>query len=130
MALAFAVLLIYQYFFITPEPQKVQTPAQVEEKQETSPVLPAVPPPAITKTVLAPSQEKEIRVENELYTALLTNRGASIKRFELKNFKDKDGKNVALLQTPGVKPPLGIGATDDIELSDTPFVDNRQRSYP
>jgi YidC/Oxa1 family membrane protein insertase len=122
VALAFAVLLIYQYFFITPEPQKVQTPAQVEEKQETSPVLPAVPTPAITKTVLAPSQEKEIRVENELYTALLTNRGASIKSFELKKFKDKDGKNVALLQTPGVKPPLGIGATDDIELSDTPFV--------
>ena len=84
MALAFAVLLIYQYFFITPEPQKVQKPAQVEEKQEPSPVLPAVPPPAITNTALAPSQEKEIRVENELYTALLTNKGASIKRFELK----------------------------------------------
>lgn len=122
MALAFAVLLIYQYFFITPEPQKVQKPAQVEEKQEPSPVQSTVAPPAITTTTLAPSQEKEIRVGNELYTVLLTNRGASIKHFELKNYKDKDGKNVALLKNPGVKPPLGIGATDDIELSDIPFV--------
>jgi YidC/Oxa1 family membrane protein insertase len=122
VALAFAVLLVYQYFFITPEPQKVQKPAQVEEKQEPSPVQPAVSPPAITNSTLAPSQEKEIRVENELYAALLTNKGASIKHFELKHYKDKDGKNVALLKNPGGKPPLGIGVTDDLELSDIPFV--------
>ena len=95
VALAFAVLLIYQYFFITPEPQKVQNPAQVEEKQESSPAQPSVPLPAITKTAIAPSQEREIRVENELYTALLSNNGASIKRFELRNYQDKDGKNVS-----------------------------------
>jgi hypothetical protein len=49
----------------------------------------------------------------------LTNKGASIKRFELKKIKTKTEKRCLLKST--VRNSIAIGA-DDLELSDIPFV--------
>lgn len=119
IALAFAILFLYQYFFIKPEPQKVQKQAKVEKKEIPIPVEP--PEPTITKTKSMPFEEKEIRVETELYSAVFTTRGGTIKYYGLKKYKDKEGKNVVLLKSPGIKPPLGIGSKDDLELTDINF---------
>jgi len=125
VALAFFILLAYQYFFIKPEPQKIQEPAKVEEKpvaaeQQPSPVA-EKPAAAVSKAKSVPSEEQEIRVETDLYSAVYTTRGGTIKYYALKNYKDKDGKNVVLLKSPGIQPPLGLGSRDDFELTDTNF---------
>ncbi len=126
VALAFAILLIYQYLFIQPEPQKAPKQPAVAEKEapvteKPQPAIAITSPVPLPKTKSMPSEEKEIRVETELYSAVLTTKGATIKHHELKKHKDKDGKNVVLLKSPGIKPPLSIGSKDDFELADMTF---------
>jgi len=116
--LIFLVLFIYQYFFFKPEPQQVQKQAKVEEKkEEPKPSTPIKPP--VTKPLT--SEEKEIKVETELYSAVFTTRGGTLKYYELKSYKDKNGKNVVLLKEPGIEPPLAIGSKEDFDLSDINF---------
>jgi YidC/Oxa1 family membrane protein insertase len=127
VAVSFAILLLYQYFFVKPEPQKVQQQPAVAEKEKPAPAepqpapVPAPSPSSVSKPESVTSKEKEIRIENELYSAIFTTRGATIKYYELKKYKDNEGKNVLLLRSPGIKPPLGIGTKDDLELSDVNF---------
>ncbi|MDI6890518.1 MAG: membrane protein insertase YidC [Thermodesulfovibrionales bacterium] len=117
IALTFIVLFLYQYFFIKPEPRQVQEKERVEKKEEPAPVKPVELP--VPKRISP--EEKEIRVETELYSAVFTTRGGTLKYYEIKKYKDKEGKNVVLLKEPGMKPPLGIGSKDDLELSDVNF---------
>jgi YidC/Oxa1 family membrane protein insertase len=122
IALAFAILFIYQYFFIKPQPRKAQMPVKAEEKEKPLPKEPSETP--ITDVIKPPSipfTEKEIRVETELYSAVFTTKGGTLKYYEIKNYKDKDGKNVILLKKPGIESPLSIGAKDDFNLSDVNF---------
>lgn len=122
VALAFAVLLIYQFIFIKPEPRKI--PQQVvEEKQTTEETKVPEPPPVLEKNS-EPVTEKEIKVETPLYSARISSRGASLTHFELKGYKDKSGRNVVLLKEPGLKPSLGIGASDDFELAEVSYTVN------
>ncbi|MEW6416983.1 MAG: membrane protein insertase YidC [Nitrospirota bacterium] len=120
IALAFIILLLYQYFFIKPQPQQVQKQAKVEKKEvpkEPEQVMPAEI--SIPKGI--PSEEKEIRVETELYSTVFTTRGGTIKYYEIKPYKDKEGRNVVLLKNPGLISPLGIGSKDDFDLSGVNF---------
>ncbi|MBI5188479.1 MAG: membrane protein insertase YidC [Nitrospirae bacterium] len=117
IALAFAVLFLYQYFFIKPEPQQVQKQAKVEKKEEPKPIKPI----GVTVTKGIPSEEKEIRVETELYSAIFTTKGGTLKYYELKTYKDKEGKNIVLLKEPVIKPPLSLGSKDDFDIADVNF---------
>jgi len=117
IGLAFIIILLYQYLFTKPEPQKVQRKPVVEKKEEPAPVKPMeLPRP---KRILA--EEKEIRVDTELYSAVFTTRGGTVKYFELKKYKDEKGQNIILLKRPEMVPPLGIGITNDFEFSDLAF---------
>ncbi|MEW6001448.1 MAG: membrane protein insertase YidC [Nitrospirota bacterium] len=117
IALAFAILLVYQYFFIKPETQKIRKPVKVEKKEEAKPVAP------VERVIpeIMPSEEKEIRIETDLYSAVFTTRGATLKHYELKKYKDKDGRNVMLLKAPVIEPPLATGSKDDFDLSEVSF---------
>src|SRR4030042_5163419 len=117
VAISFVILFIYQYFFIKPEPQQVQKKTEIVKKGEPAPektVELSVPPKSA-------AEEKEIKVETEFYSAIFTTRGGTLKHYELKKYKDKDGKNVVLLKSPGLEPPLSIGSTDKFNLSDSDF---------
>jgi YidC/Oxa1 family membrane protein insertase len=117
VAISFVILFIYQYFFIKPEPQQVQKKTEVVKKEEPAPEKPvelSVPPKST-------AEEKEIKVETEFYSAIFTTRGGTLKHYELKKYKDKDGKDVVLLKSPGLEPPLSIGSTDKFNLSDADF---------
>jgi YidC/Oxa1 family membrane protein insertase len=120
LALAFIILLLYQYFFIKPQPQQVQKKAKVEKK-EVPEESKAVRPAEISIPEGIPSEEEEIRVETELYSTVFTTRGGTIKYYEIKPYKDKEGKNVVLLKNPGLESPLGIGSKDNFDLSDVNF---------
>jgi len=125
VAIAFAILLAYQYFFIKPVPQKDQNQPKVQEKAAPSVHLPS-PGTEVSSIPVSPEQGvstggKELRIETELYSAGFSTRGATLKHFELKKYKDKDGRDVVLLKSPGVEPPLAIGSKDDFNLSDVNF---------
>lgn len=120
IAISFLILFLYQLFFMKSEPQKSrQLPAK--EKQETIPAAPEVTKPDIPIPENTTFEEKEIKIETDLYSAIFTSRGASLKYYALKTYKDKNGENVVLLKNPGIKPPLSIGSKEDLELSDVNF---------
>jgi YidC/Oxa1 family membrane protein insertase len=121
VALAFVIILVYQYLFIKPEPQKVQKPPKVTETEKPVPAESSATAIMTPETKSVPSEEREIRVDTDLYSAVFTTQGATLKHYELKQYKDKDGKNVVLLKSPGMEPPLGIGSKDDFNLSNANF---------
>ena len=111
--ISFVILLGYQYFFIgpaqqqvepeqttvQPQPQQQQTQPQVTAPQpqiQSQPAAPTVPPVADQR----PAQE--IEIDNEVYTATISERGGVITSFLLKNFrqeKAEDSPAVNLVQT-------------------------------
>ena len=101
--LSFGVIILWARFF-GPKPQV--PPAQGNRPAMTAPATPgpATPPAANTAQAAAPatiapakpvnvaakseSQERTIVVENSLYRVEISNRGAVVKSWQLKNYKD------------------------------------------
>ena len=76
---------MYSKYF-NPEPNKILKQEHVKEK-EAPPVPIEAPEPAKTDIVMPeviPFEEKEIRVETDLYSAIFTTRGATLKHYSLK----------------------------------------------
>jgi YidC/Oxa1 family membrane protein insertase len=114
-ALLFIVILLgYQYFF---KPKTdTATSATTQSQSQTAPATtPASASPAVTTATgaspkaasvqssgaapaVAAAAESETTVENELYKIVLTNRGAQVKHWILKRYKDTAGKPLDLVQ--------------------------------
>lgn len=111
------VLLGSQYLMPT-QPQ----PAALKTEQQAAPPVPAkaaeaVPQPAAPKgkpstpaapataaTALADTEERSsIAVETGVYRVVFSNRGATIRSWTLKNYKDSNGKPVELVNLGGEK---------------------------
>lgn len=126
IAVAFVIIIVYQVLyskFFKPEPQKIQKQAQMQEKEQSSVPIEAQEPIPTDTTVPEniPVEEKEIRVETALYSAIFTTRGATLKHYALKAYKDKEGNDVVLLNEPGTVPALSIGSQDNFNLSHVNF---------
>ena len=121
VAISFTILLVYQFFLAPKESPQIQPPAHLEEKEKaaSAQTKEADVPLSIPKDASADAEE--IRVETEFYTAVFSSLGGTIKHYELKAYKEKDGSNVVLLKEPGAIPPLGIGSKDDFNLADANF---------
>jgi YidC/Oxa1 family membrane protein insertase len=117
VVLSFLILVASQYLFPT-EPQKApEQPAVQRQAEEATPAAQAVKPVAEVHA----AEEKEITVENELYTAVFSSRGGTIKSWTIKSYKDKAGKDVVLLGKPGIVPAGSIGLTTSFELAPVNF---------
>ncbi len=118
IVLSILVIIGYQYFFSSYQPQvppaKKQTGIPAAKKEEA-----AAPVPAVSGT--APSEEKEIRVENGLFSAVLSSRGGTIKSWEIKKYKDKAGRDVVLLGKAAPVPALAIGSDTNFNLANANF---------
>lgn len=113
--LSIFVIIGFQYFAAQQQPPVIEEKppiGKVEKKEEPSK---AVPAPVVVETSTA--EEKDIKVENELYSAILTSRGGTVKYLEIKPYKDKIGKDVILLKKAGVLPAVGIGSNNNFDLS-------------
>ena len=127
LAISFIFLFVYQYYFVTPLKEQQGSPAVEESAQapEAAEVeaVPVQEAPGKTAEPLVAGEEKTIRVDTPLYTALLTNRGGVLESVVLKNFLQdlKDpGSRVQLVRDPsgtdfpltaevvGVGGPLGF----------------------
>jgi len=126
LAVVLSIFVIIGYQFLvgnqqTPPAEK--TPA-AEKKQE-----PAKPSEASAPAVVPPTtveekdlkDVKDIKVENELFLAVLSSKGGTVKSWELKKFKDSKGVQVVLLKNPGALPALGIGSSSNFDLSGVNF---------
>src|SRR5512135_3589767 len=116
IVLSIAVVLGFQYFFAQKQPQ-VTAPKQAPAKKEEAAKPAAVPTAPETPAV----EEKEIKVENNLFSAVLSSRGGTIKFWEIKGYKDRLGRDVIILKKPGVLPALAVGADTNFSLADANF---------
>ncbi|GBE37822.1 membrane protein insertase YidC [bacterium BMS3Bbin08] len=109
LAIALSIMVLVVFSYLSPqrpvqmpaEPREAAVPEKIEEVQPAPVEIPAGP-------VDMPALEKEIRVETDLYSAVFTTRGGTIKRWDLKEYADKDGNPVSLISTDPKIPPVSI----------------------
>lgn len=118
--LTLAVLIGYQFLVPAPQPPP-QEPVPVSEAEKKEAGTAPVSPPVIHPTVGA-ADIRDVRVETDLYTAVMTSKGGTFKSFEAKRFKDKGAGGVSLLKAGGLIPPLALGiSTEDFGISNAAF---------
>lgn len=111
-SLVVAVFLGYQIFFNKPKPEAPQPPAQTQHAVQpaTQPTAgqpganagqtqgAAAPRAAQAAPSVAAAAERETTVENANYKIVFTNKGAQVKHWFLKNYKDSQGQQLDLVQ--------------------------------
>jgi YidC/Oxa1 family membrane protein insertase len=112
ISLSFAVLFLYQAWFVPPTPQNstATAPPALTAPTDRAGAAPApagnlsapAPTPA-TPPVIGESNEREIVVETSAVRAVFTNRGARLRHWQLKNYTDDQEGPVDLI--PEVIPP-------------------------
>jgi YidC/Oxa1 family membrane protein insertase len=111
----FVMIAAVQYFLPKPQPQpesqKPQATPQAQSTPGTTAPLPTAPAAANTpKPVAVPVKQAqgptETVFENEYYRVTVTNRGAVVKSWVLKKFKDNNGHDLDLVN-PAVAADLG-----------------------
>ncbi len=127
-AATFALIIIAQIFLFKkkPETQQPPTAAQTAQSSQPSAQTPAQassatgaakPGAAAAKPVetKAASSEVETVVENDFYRIVFTNRGAVVKSWILKKYKDDDGKPLDLVNSKAAKfgYPLSLFTYDE-----------------
>src|SRR5216683_5675637 len=98
--LAFLVLYAWQALFVKPAPKAVAgkasvgtTPAPPAQAGSSTAPQPATPPPQppetpAAATVVGDTSEHDVRVETPIVVAVFTNRGARLKSWRLKRYRD------------------------------------------
>jgi len=122
LAIILSILILVVFSYLTPRPVKKQVkPEQPKEgvKTEEKQIIPKeiISVPAVP--IMPVSEEREIKVETDLYSAVFTTRGGTIKRWELKKYMDSNKKPVALVPSDAALPPLSIiieGQTGDLPV--------------
>jgi YidC/Oxa1 family membrane protein insertase len=129
--LAFLVLYVWQALFVKPvpkpgaaaspstavtknEPAAAAGPAAPAGQQpaEAPPPAPEAPPPA---TLVGETRERDVRVETRTVVVVFTNRGARVKSWRLKNYRDHEGQPQELVETQasGQPLPFSLRTSDD-----------------
>jgi YidC/Oxa1 family membrane protein insertase len=96
-----AVLFLTQYFFSPTPPQKsaVKQTQPASPKQAVKPSEPAAPPQAEPAQQLAASRDETHTIETEVYRVVFANRGAVVRHWILKKYKDSGGKPLDLVNS-------------------------------
>lgn len=124
VVLSMAVIMGYYYLFpappaqeAKPAPQPASTGPQEPAKAATSAAAPLAPRTAEGAAL----EEKDVRVDTRLYTAVLSSRGGAIKSWALKNYKDSKGNPVVLLGKAGAVPGFAAASGQGFELAAANF---------
>lgn len=116
-AVTFGLIIISQIFLYKKKPAQPNnaTPAATAQSTQTAPATPAPVAPAqistkpnasAPKTAVASksaASEAETVVENSLYKIVFTNRGALVKSWVLKRYKDDEGHPLDLVNKEAIK---------------------------
>ena len=128
-AVTFALIIISQVFLFKKPTTQPNKPTAAETTQSSQPAPPAqAPPPAAqvstsskagkakaAEVSKAAGSEAETVVENSLYRIVFTNRGAEVKSWQLKKYKDEDGHPLDLVNKNAAKYglPLSLYTYDE-----------------
>ena len=109
--LALMVLIGSQYLFTKPQLPAPSKPPQEEKKteepaKEERSLAPSTVLPISAQTQVTPS--KEITVETDLYTAVFSTRGATVRKWDLKKYANKEKRPISLLLSSAEMYPLSI----------------------
>ncbi|NOZ25899.1 MAG: membrane protein insertase YidC [Nitrospirae bacterium] len=112
IVLTLVVLLGYQ-FFLAPKPP-AQRPEEIPDIVKEIPRRAEDIPPVEKPNLLVPenaktSEEKLIRVETPLYSAVFSSRGGTIKKWQLKKYRDDSGLEVILMRPDAKVSALAMG---------------------
>lgn len=124
--LSFIILIAYQALFIKPKPKekiasKVITEAEPESTAPSLPATPAQEAKIAEKAALLPEErieaqkEEEITVDTSLFCAVWINKGAILKSWKLKRYKNEkkeDLELVSLRAAEAQKFPFSLEAED------------------
>lgn len=118
IVLSFLVLYSYQTFFIKPPTKPAAAkPGQASAAAPTAAVTAPAESSAVgaAAVVLGETMEREIRVETAQVIALITNRGARLKSWRLKQYLDQNGQPLELLanDVSGATLPFTLTVDDD-----------------
>jgi YidC/Oxa1 family membrane protein insertase len=133
--LSFLVLSVYQALVVKPVPKRPPiAPAAAPAAESATPPAPvaSTPPPATVNApaerpqtatpLVSESSERDLRIETNEVIALFTNRGAQLKSWRLKHYKDPKGEPQELVEnalailgpTGGQQPlPFALKTADD-----------------
>jgi YidC/Oxa1 family membrane protein insertase len=125
VALSVAILMVYQYFFVTPAAPPVDGKPAAEAPAKPGPIqapatIPAPALPPLSTSAADRVKEQEVTIDNNFYTAVLTSRGGTIKSLLLKNYKDKEGKPI-VFKADAALPPFSLGADESFQFAHVPF---------
>jgi YidC/Oxa1 family membrane protein insertase len=120
IALSIMVLLIWTRFVSPPPPppapettapvEQVQTTQEITAEEKQPEPLAQIPStvPALADMSAVVATGNDIVIETDLYKAVLSTKGAVIRHWELKNYKNNDGMPVVLLEEADIISPLAI----------------------
>ncbi len=104
ISLSFLVLFVYQTYFVPPPPPPADPAAVAPASAPVSPGTPAAPasaaaapPPSAPAVVAGEAAERDIVVETENVRAVFTNRGARLRHWVLKHYKNDAGELLDLV---------------------------------
>lgn len=125
--LSIAILVGYQYYIMQttpPSPNKEQQASKETPQEPAAKVQPQINIPAIDKIdidkIHKDVKEKDILVENDLYSAVFTSKGGTIKSITLKNYTDKSGRQITL-RGDNIIPPFALGSDENLKFSSLNF---------
>ncbi|MEA3548550.1 MAG: membrane protein insertase YidC [Thermodesulfobacteriota bacterium] len=114
VVLSLGILVVYQYFFIAPQqavPVATEVALETGVQQQTPPVFTTQPEtPLRPAVVIQPGREgRDIPVETNLFSAVISETGGGVKSFKLKKYREKldaasDIKQLILTQSPNELP--------------------------
>lgn len=129
-ALMGAVLLITQYFYPQPSPQttiKPVKPATPQQAQTPPPAQPATQEAQAAGAQISGTKSELYTIENDVYKIVLSNHGAVVRSWELKQYRDGTGKPLQLVNAaaaPKAHYPFAL-----IFDNQTPSTDVNQSLY-
>ncbi|MBF0321127.1 MAG: membrane protein insertase YidC [Nitrospirae bacterium] len=138
IVLSISILFLYQYLYVNPKIKEATknaaidnhtkaaaiapTKAETSTPSATSAPKPSTEPSAATAQDIptAAAEASTVIVDTQLYTAMISTSGGVITSFKLKDYKDKDGKEVYLIKNAKI-PPLASGDTTDFKFMKAEF---------
>lgn len=127
VALTLMMLLWIGYTFLFPTPQIITTPPETSPaavKSVTPLADTAITPPVLTtpsEIAVPAAQLKEIKIETDLYRAVLSTRGARLKEFYLKNYRakaDETSSEVNLVSSAAQGGTFALSGEGDFYVAD------------
>lgn len=118
LAIILSILVLVGWSILfkpTPQPQRsrpapLAAPTESQEAAVTAEVAPLSPSPPIAEDVSMTDETvgSDITVETDLYKAIFTTKGATVKSWELKEYRDSNKAPVVLLGETDVVPSLAL----------------------